>query len=444
LLEFIVSFSTISKEFIRELDDIHNVTFGNFITSRDFVSLLQRFISGKRLRNEEVAYDTVTITSFLEARLLKFDLVIVPQMNHPYPKQEVSKFFITSQLSSEIGLPKEEALSGYCHFDLSSHMASKSFVTRSQKVSGKEEIPSLIFEKLQTLCSLLAQDSDQEKYFTWYKTQNYNQAIDPIDRPLPKPTGRPKRMSVSAIEKLMENPYGFYANYILGLKKLEPIEGQLSNREFGIATHDTIKNSHYTGEVSQEKFVQDFLNKFNQETLQYISAPEIKNFWIPRIQKIANWIWEYESNNANKITRISKEHKASFVLDDITVFAIPDRVEYMHGNAVKVVDYKTGQTPTVKDIEKGLYPQLPLEGLILQSQVGEKEFIFEYHNLKGKKESVELKKIKADMTKAEEGLKKLIATYLKGDEPFFAVCDESTLRKTRDYLHLSRVKEWFD
>ena len=175
------------------------------------------------------------------------------------------------------------------------HITSKSFLTRSQKVAGKEEIPALIFEKLQTLCRLLAQDSDNEKYFTWYKTQNYNQAIDPTDRPLPKPIDRPKRMSVSAIEKLMENPYGFYANYILGLKKLEPIEAQLSNREFGIATHDTIKNSHYTDEVSQEKFVQDFLNKFNQETLEYVSAPEVKNFWLPRIQKIANWIWCYSN-----------------------------------------------------------------------------------------------------------------------------------------------------
>ena len=42
-----------------------------------------------------------------------------------------------------------------------------------------------------------------------------------------------------------------------------------------------------------------------------------------------------------------------------------DRIEFLADDAAAIIDYKTGRTPSLKQVETLLSPQLPLEGAML-------------------------------------------------------------------------------
>ncbi len=443
LKEFVLNFAELEESFLEFLDRLAQSSADNLISLDEFLIVLSRMIISERVRYDEQAYDTVTITSLLEARLLKFDLVIIPKLNHPFPKINNSRFFIKPTEAQKIGLPKDDVLIGYTHFDLSSHLVQKSFISRSEKEANESKIPALIFEKITTFRRLKARDDISAKYFAWYDLANQAMQVSSALRPVPNPKTRPDRISISGVEKLMENPYGYYAQYILGLKKIDRIDYNLSNKEFGTAIHNTIRLAQPY--VAEEEYIAEFKKIFSKELGVYANSIIAKNFWLPRIEKIAKWVWQYESERKDEIKEVQKEQKLNYKFDDINVFAIADRIEYLKNNSVKVIDYKTGNIPQKNEVDSGVYPQLPIEGLIVYKLSKVNEISGEYHALKTKKDPAEIKEIKLDLDKCEQELRLLLQKFLKGEESFFAVHDdEEILSKTKDYFHLSRVREWFD
>lgn len=443
LKEFVLHFAALEENFLEFLDRLAQSSADNFISLDEFLIVLSRMMASERVRYDEQAYDTVTITSLLEARLLKFDLVIVPKLNHPFPKIGNSRFFIQSAEAQKIGLPKEDVLIGYAHFDLSAHLVQKSFISRSEKEANESKTPALIFEKVTTFRRLKSKEDISAKYFEWYELANQEIRVSSALRPVPNPKVRPDRISISGIEKLMENPYGYYAQYILGLRKLDPIDYNLSNKEFGTAIHNTMRLAQPY--IAEEEYISEFKKIFSKEIGAYANSIIARNFWLPRIEKIAKWVWQYESEHKDEIKEVQKEQKLNYEFDDINVFAIADRIEYLKNNNVKVIDYKTGNLPQKNEVDSGIYPQLPIEGLIVSKLSQVYEISGEYHALKTKNDPAEIREIKLDLDKCEQELNLLIQKFLKGEESFFAVHDdEEILSKTRDYFHLSRVREWFD
>ena len=64
----------------------------------------------------------------------------------------------------------------------------------------------------------------------------------------------PKYLSATSIEKIMHNRYGFYAEKVLKLKKIEDIAPKISRADFGNALHIILKNSlEYIEQVKSEK-----------------------------------------------------------------------------------------------------------------------------------------------------------------------------------------------
>src|SRR5262249_12224791 len=122
--------------------------------------------------------------------------------------------------------------------------------------------------------------------------------VTPIAQPAPKPPRetRPLKLSVTAIEDWLRDPYTIYAKYILRLDALDPVDMPLSAADRGSAIHAAI------GE-----FTKDFAGKLPDDavaTLREIGQkhfaplmerPEAKALWWPRFQRIARWFSEWES-----------------------------------------------------------------------------------------------------------------------------------------------------
>ena len=66
--------------------------------------------------------------------------------------------------------------------------------------------------------------------------------VEPIAQPAPKPprATRPLKLSVTAIEDWLRDPYTIYAKYILKLDPLDPVDMPLSAADRGSAIHEAL------------------------------------------------------------------------------------------------------------------------------------------------------------------------------------------------------------
>ena len=66
--------------------------------------------------------------------------------------------------------------------------------------------------------------------------------VEPIAQPAPRPprATRPLKLSVTAIEDWLRDPYTIYAKYILKLAPLDPVDMPLSAADRGSAIHDAL------------------------------------------------------------------------------------------------------------------------------------------------------------------------------------------------------------
>jgi ATP-dependent helicase/nuclease subunit B len=197
-----------------------------------------------------------------------------------------------------------------------------------------------------------------------------------------------------------------------------------------------------------------------------MERPEARALWWPRFQRIAKWFSEWESARRGNIDAIKAETegKIAIPLDNERTFylsARADRIDLRADGTFAVLDYKTGQPPTGKQVRMGLSPQLTLEAAILReggfadidagASVGELAYVrLSGNNPPGEHKTVELK-IKpndtpqlpdeaADYARAQ--LEELVRRFVNPDEPYRSLVLSMWTARYGDYDNLARVKEW--
>ena len=178
---------------------------------------------------------------------------------------------------------------------------------------------------------------------------------------------------MTAIEDWLRDPYTIYAKHILKLDALDPVDMPLSAADRGSAIHDAI------GEFTKT-FAEKLARRSRALALREIGQkhfaplmerPEAKALWWPRFQRIARWFSEWETARRGNIHAIEAEIKGEIPipLDNERTFhlsARADRIERRADGTFAILDYKTGQPPTGKQVRMGLSPQLTLEAAILR------------------------------------------------------------------------------
>ncbi|MDG1858449.1 MAG: PD-(D/E)XK nuclease family protein, partial [Emcibacteraceae bacterium] len=191
-----------------------------------------------------------------------------------------------------------------------------------------------------------------------------------------------------------------------------------------------------------------------------IDRPTVRAFWWPRFKQIAKWFIETESIRRKDTRTVLTETKGEINLNlaggTFKLSATADRIDQLDDGSLSIIDYKTGQPPTLRQLKAGFAPQLPLEAaiaakggfsLLPNSMVSE----LSYWQLSGGEPAGkitffnEAKKVDIpdQITKAYDGLAKLVTTFDLLETPY--------LNKPRpeavgygEYDHLARTKEWGD
>jgi ATP-dependent helicase/nuclease subunit B len=197
-----------------------------------------------------------------------------------------------------------------------------------------------------------------------------------------------------------------------------------------------------------------------------MERPEARALWWPRFQRIAVWFADWEIARRGNVAGIDAEIRGEIQipLDNERTFylsARADRIERRHDGTFAILDYKTGQPPTGKQVRMGLSPQLTLEAAILReggfegipagASVSQLTYIrLSGNNPPGEQKLLELKINKGDTPQppdaaageARSKLEALIRAFEDEGQAYTSLNLSMWSNRYGAYDDLARIKEW--
>jgi ATP-dependent helicase/nuclease subunit B len=286
----------------------------------------------------------------------------------------------------------------------------------------------------------------------------------PVSPPRPNPpvAVRPSRLSVTEIETWLRDPYAIYANHILRLRALKPLDQETDAADYGTIVHAGLHiffREH--GIVWPHDAAVQMRRAMRRALAESFARAALAAWWEPRLDRIADWVVATETlrRTGFALSAIATEKRGALEImrpgRRFTLSARADRIDFRSDGRLAILDYKTGLVPSQKDVEAGLAPQLPLEAAIaaeggfgreLQSVTAE----LTYWQLTGgfepgkttllfdNKDDVRQSVIEA----ALRGLERLIDQYDQLDQPYLAHPHPAWTPRFSDHAQLARVAEW--
>ena len=430
-----------------------------------YPALFEALLEGRVVRPRYGRHPRLSILGPLEARLQRFDVTILGGLNEgTWPADTAADPWMSRPMRKAFGLPSHERRIGLAAHDIAQALCGPRVVlTRAIKVEGTPTVPSRWLRRLdQTITAAGLKDAfarEEYPWLTWALALNQTTALPPIGPPAPKPpvSARPRRLSVTEIEKWMRDPYSIYARHILKLKPLDPLEQDSSIADYGTVVHKALQTfvaKHPSGALPANGYAE--LCAIGRDLFaKGALRPSIMAFWWPRFERIAAWFLEQEARLRPTLTQSFVEQRGELRLptagEDFILIAQADRIDVTADGTLRILDYKTGAPPKASEVLKGFAPQLPLEAVIAaagefanvpRKPVGELAF----WRLHGRDDGGDISVVKGDLGEiaqtARDGLLGLIAAFDDPATGYEARPNPEMAPVYSDYLHLARVKEW--
>ncbi|RZI47299.1 hypothetical protein EDM53_02400 [Rickettsiales endosymbiont of Peranema trichophorum] len=427
-------------------------------------NLLQRT---QYTQEEQNSATNVQIMGPLEASCCYFDLIVIGGLNSSdcIVPSEYNPL-VDRTLSNYLDFPEREDIE-----EMEAHVFY-ALISHAKVVFSRTKIAKTIESKwlyrLRRAVPVVPL-GDQRCYKVRQVCEHSN--IQP--RPVLPVDMRKTEFSISAIERLMLDPYVYYVKDILGLAPLSSTAENSLKKEWGVYVHATITKTISgmiqkqgrinTSDISLQYFTSAMLENFygliqeKREEYQHILP-----FWSKRIRSLASWLYQYEIAIMPRTRHNMMNHYCSMDVlmgaQRVKIFGIIDRVIFLRDGCIKIIDYKTGTIPSQKDVSLGTSPQLPLEVLLLTNDVCDvsdgKEPTIPFCNtsnvtqcyikLDGKREQCSEHEIAVVPSVAFEGLTELIAKFSSVEQPYFAMPVLGKHQKHKWYRHIIRQEQWLD
>ncbi|WP_033075616.1 double-strand break repair protein AddB [Sphingopyxis sp. MWB1] len=423
----------------------------------DFPAMLDQLLGQASVRPPFGGHPRLFIWGLLEARLQRADLMILGGLDEGrWPAATQPDPWLAPGIRRLLGLPAPERQQGMAAHDFAGALgAGEIVVTRAERSGGDPAVASRFWLRLAALAGELPEPAPGGVPLTRLAA-----ALDlppgdaaPVGRPAPRPPAevRPRRISVTAVDRLARDPFAFYANQILGLSPLDRLSAAPDPRWRGTRVHLLFEQWVRAG-ATREGFEAALDALRRDPALDAIA----RAFWLPRMEPALRWaaqqLWAAEGR-----TPVDPEVKGEAVIDGVTLHGKADRVDRLDNGSLAIVDYKTGGAPSAKAAFDKIDNQLGLLGLIAE-RGGMKDVAaapvsaLEYWSLRPDRRAGGAGKIsntygsRSGLKSAEEAinhaadaLSELAAHYLFGDAPFAP----GELKGYGDYDQLMRRDEWF-
>ncbi|MCA6126322.1 double-strand break repair protein AddB, partial [Bradyrhizobium sp. WSM 1704] len=268
----------------------------------DYPDVFQTAFADRMVRRPESARAQLNIFGQLEARLTESDRIILGGLVEgvwpPAPRVDP---WLSRPMRHELGLDLPERRIGLSAHDFAQLLGHDEVIlTHAAKVGGAPAVASRFLHRLEAVAGEArwkAARAAGEIYVQYAAELDRPAKVEPIPQPEPRPprAARPLKMSVTAIEDWLRDPYTIYARHILRLDPLDPVDMPLSAADRGSAIHGAL------GEFTQtyaDALPPDTMRALREIGGKYFAPlmerPEARALWWPRFQRIAAWFAEWE------------------------------------------------------------------------------------------------------------------------------------------------------
>jgi len=451
-----------AANFVAELADAGR-DFGA-VTAADYPALLDTLMAARVVRPRHLRHPRLHIWGLLEARMQQADVMILGGLNEgTWPAEAKASPWMSRPMLKDFGLPPPERRIGLAAHDFAQAFAAPTVVlTRATRVEGTPQVPSrwlLRLENVFARAGLADAMTATEPWLEWVAALDRPERPITIEEPRPAPpvAARPRKLPVTEIETWLRDPYALYARRVLRLRPLDPIDAEPGAAERGIIVHDVL-----------ERFIAGHMDALPGDALARLLAlgrqvfderlahPGVRAFWWPRFERVAGWFVDTErcrraDGFAPVAAEVTGEMDISGKAGPFTLTARADRIDRRADVGLVIIDYKTGQTPSIKQMRSGLAPQLPLEAAIAGRggfagvDAGEVAQLVTF-KLSGGREPGKQSTLADDVDEvaadAVRGLTALVRRFDDATQPYLS--KRRTMRENvpGDYDHLARFREW--
>ncbi|HEX8417367.1 MAG TPA: double-strand break repair protein AddB [Methylobacterium sp.] len=415
------------------------------------------------------------ILGLLEARLLNVDRVVLGALDEGvWPVRTITDSFLNRPMRERIGLnPPERRIGQSAHDFVQALGCRDAVITRAGKRDGAPTVPSRFLQRLR---AFVGEDHWGRALAQGRRFAAYAAALDGAaglpqprltqPKPRPDPALFPRRLSVTEVETLVRDPYAIFARHVLGLDPLEPVAATPGASERGTLIHrifgdfaEAFPDALPTMDRTQERLLSLALNAFGPIEDLY---PELYAEWWPRYERMAAKFLEWEAGRRAEVARVHPEISGEWVIpmgrETFTLSARADRIEVRRDGSACIVDFKTGQPPSNREVYAGFSPQLTLEAAMLMAGAFTgvspsrtvPDLLYVYAS--GGRKPFDPLVLRAPRGDPRDGaaiveehvsrFRGLLARFMSGEAAYVSRPYPKFAKSYGDYDHLARVMEW--
>jgi ATP-dependent helicase/nuclease subunit B len=368
-------------------------------------------------------------------------------------------------MMADFGLPSPERGIGLAAHDFVQGFCARNVVlTRARRVDGAPTVPARWLQRLDAVLESAGIKPEQTmieggRWLALARDLDHSAEQVPCARPAPCPPValRPRTLSVTKIETWLADPYGIYAQHILRLRKLDPLEKAPDMADRGTVLHKALDDflKACPDRVLPADARERLLAAGRAALDRRSDDPGAWDFWWPRFERMADWTIEQEKKWRQSAAPAQTEAKGQMTLQvphaPFTLTARADRIDRFDDGTYAVLDYKSGGAYNKKGMQNGRLPQLPLEAVILESggfeslPPGKVGYIGYWVITGGQEAGKEIAisdNISTVLDSTVNSLSALIQGYDDESKPYHSLPDPDRAPRFNDYEQLARVQEW--
>ncbi|MFL6862067.1 MAG: double-strand break repair protein AddB [Allosphingosinicella sp.] len=326
--------------------------------------MLEQLMRATAVRPPFGQHPRIFIWGLIEARLQQADLTILAGLNEgSWPSLPTPDPWLAPRLRHDLGLPGLERRIGLAAHDFALGLGAPAvLVTRARRDARAPAVASRFWLRLEAMTGGV---SRAPRLRAWARGIDRAGPPVPANRPAPSPpaAARPRKISVTEVDRLKADPYAFYARKLLGLPALDEVDADPGAAWRGSAVHKVLEAWMKEDECDPARL------RPRAEALLAATAahPLMRALWQPRLMEAIDWIASEVARGREAGRRpLRAEAWGETELAGIRLHGMADRLDRLADGRLAIVDYKTGMPPGPKAVAEGYSMQLGLLGLIAE------------------------------------------------------------------------------
>ncbi|QKS00989.1 double-strand break repair protein AddB [Sphingomonas sp. CL5.1] len=428
------------------------------VSPDDLAPLIRLLMDEVAVRPAQGGHPRLAIYGLIEARLQSADLMILGGLNEGvWPGTPAPDPWLAPRIRAALGLPGLDRRIGVAAHDFGQGLGAPDvLMTRARRDSRSPTLASRFWLRLEAMAGKdFARAHDLE---SWVEALDRPVVYLPAPRPAPAPAKelRPREISVTQVDRLKADPFAFYAQRILRLAALDPVDADPTAAWRGTAVHEVLEKWAREDGCAIEKLRPRALAMLDDPA----AHPLLRALWQPRLIAAIDWIANrlvQQRAAGREVLRV--EEKGAAEIAGVRLSGKFDRIDRAGDGSLVIVDYKTGKAPSPSAVAAGFSMQLGLLGAI--AEAGGFEGIagtaggFEYWSLAKYRDEFGQVTSPVDpagkngrivtdefVERARRAFTAAAEQWLTGDEPFVAKLHPE-YAPYADYDQLMRRDEWY-